>query len=55
MKTVEFADPNGGTFTKIVRVSDQKAEELVDDEINRGLRKYVPKSRWKAEVRDVGK
>ena len=55
MKTVEFTNPIGGAETKIVRVSDQKAEELVDDEINKGLRKYVPKSRWKTEVRDAGK
>jgi len=51
MKTVEVIDANSiqGNIGDIRRIPNKDAELAV----NRGSCKYVPKSRWKNEVRDI--
>jgi hypothetical protein len=52
MKCIQFTDPrsvNGKVHTLIRRVNDQAAERLVQDPINRGLRKYTAKKFFKQQ------
>jgi len=45
MKTVKLLNPMGGTEAKIIRVSDNKAEELINSPFY--CAKYVAKHIWK--------